>query len=48
MPTPKANDPDRGLRLKDDIIQKLKAHKASRQPRISMEQVAKKHGIKLN
>jgi ethanolamine ammonia-lyase small subunit len=40
-------DPDEGLELREEIIQRLKAHKKSRKPRIPMEQVAKKHGIEL-
>ena len=40
-------DPDEGLEIREEVIQKLKAHKESRKPRIPMEQVAKKHGIEL-
>jgi predicted house-cleaning noncanonical NTP pyrophosphatase (MazG superfamily) len=40
-------DPDEGLEIREEIIQRLKANKESRKPRISMEQVAKKHGIEL-
>jgi hypothetical protein len=47
MPTVKTNDPDKGLGLKDEIIQRLKAHKVSRKSRIPMEQVAKNHDIRL-
>jgi ethanolamine ammonia-lyase small subunit len=38
-------DPDEGLELREEVIQRLKAHKASKKPRIPMEQVAEKHGI---
>ena len=40
-------DPDEGLEIREEIIQRLKAHKESRKPRIPMEQVAKNHGIEL-
>jgi predicted house-cleaning noncanonical NTP pyrophosphatase (MazG superfamily) len=40
-------DPDEGLEIREEIIQKLKSHEASRKPRIPMEQVAKKYGIEL-
>lgn len=40
-------DPDEGLEIREEVIQKLKANKESRKPRIPMEQVAKKHGIEL-
>jgi len=40
-------DPDEGLEIREEIIQKLRAHKEFRKSRISMEQVAKKHGIEL-
>ena len=40
-------DPDEGLEIKEEVIQRLKAHKESRKPRIPMEQIAKKHGIEL-
>jgi predicted house-cleaning noncanonical NTP pyrophosphatase (MazG superfamily) len=40
-------DPDEGLELREEVIQKLKTHRESSQPRISMEQVAKKHGIEM-
>ena len=40
-------DPDEGLEIREEIIQRLKAYKESRKPRIPMEQVAKKHGIEL-
>ena len=40
-------DPDEGLEIREEIIQKLKAHKESRKPRIPMELVAEKSGIKL-
>jgi signal recognition particle GTPase len=41
------NDPDRGLELREEIIQKLKAQKLSHKKRIPMEQVAKEFGFKL-
>ncbi len=40
-------DPDEGLELREEIIQRLKAHRASAKPRITMEQVAKRHGLEL-
>ncbi len=40
-------DPDEGLEIRDEIVQRLKTHLASKQPRIPMEQIAKKHGIEL-
>lgn len=40
-------DPDEGLEIREEIIQKLKAQKESKIPRISMELVAKKYGIEL-
>ncbi len=40
-------DPDEGLELKEEVIQRLKAHEALKKPRIPMEQVAKKHGLKF-
>ncbi len=40
-------DPDEGLELKEEVIQKLKAQKESGKPRLTMEEVAKKHGIEL-
>ncbi len=38
-------DPDEGLELREEIIQRLKAHKAVRKARIPMEQVTRKHGV---
>ena len=40
-------DPDEGLELREEVIQRLKAHKAFKKPRIPMEQVAKRHGLEL-
>ena len=40
-------DPDEGLEIKEEIIQKLKAQKEAGKPRISMEEIARKHGIEL-
>jgi hypothetical protein len=41
-------DPDKGLELKEEIIQRLKANKANRKPGIPMEEVAKKYGLNLS
>ncbi len=40
-------DPDEGLELKEEVIQRLKAHKAFKKARIPMEQVARRHGLDL-
>lgn len=40
-------DPDEGLELKDEVIRRLKLHRASRRTRTPMEQVAKRHGLEL-
>ena len=40
-------DPDEGLELREEVVQRLKAHKASRKARIPMETVARKHGLEL-
>jgi hypothetical protein len=40
-------DPDEGLELKEEIIERLKANKADRTPRTSLEDVAKKYGVTL-
>jgi len=40
-------DPDEGLELRDEVIQRLKAHQASRKARIPMEEVAKRYGLEL-
>ena len=40
-------DPDEGLELRAEVIQKLKAHKVSRKARIPMEQVTKRYGLEL-
>jgi len=40
-------DPDEGLELKEEVVQKLKAQRESSKPRISMEDVAKTYGIEL-
>jgi hypothetical protein len=46
---PKKNiiDPDFGLEIREEVIQKLKAQKAANKPRISLEQVAKQLNIRL-
>ncbi len=38
-------DPDEGLEVREEIMQKLKAHKASKKKGIPIEQVAKELGI---
>ncbi len=40
-------DPDEGLELREEVIQRLKVHKVSRKARVPMEQVAKKYGLEL-
>ena len=40
-------DPDEGLELRAEVIQRLKAHKVSRKARIPMEQVTKRYGLEL-
>jgi hypothetical protein len=40
-------DPDEGLGIKEEVIRKLKAQRESNMPKISLEQVAKRHGIEL-
>ena len=40
-------DPDEGLGLREEMIQKLKAHRTARKARIPMEQVAQRHGLEL-
>ena len=40
-------DPDKGLHIREEVIQKLKAQKKARKPRISMEQLCKERGITL-
>jgi hypothetical protein len=40
-------DPDEGLEIKEAVIQKIKAQKAANKPKISLEEVAKQHGIDL-
>jgi hypothetical protein len=42
------NDPDFGLEIREEVIQKLKAQKEANKPRITLEQVAKQHNIRLN
>ena len=41
------NDYDFDLEIRDEVIQKLKAQKEANRPRISLEEVAKKHNITL-
>lgn len=40
-------DPDEGLELREEIIEKLKAQKVVRKKRIPMAQVAKEFGLNL-
>jgi hypothetical protein len=40
-------DPDEGLEIREDVVQKLRANVASKKPRIPIEQVAKKYDIEL-
>lgn len=40
-------DPDEGLELREEVIQRLGAHKAARKARIPMEEVARRHGLEL-
>jgi ethanolamine ammonia-lyase small subunit len=40
-------DPDEGLEIREDVVQKLRANAASKKPRIPNEKVAKKYGIEL-
>ncbi len=41
------NDPDEGLEVREEIIDKLKAQKSSGKKRIPMEQVAREFGLNL-
>jgi len=41
------SDPDEGLEVREEIIDKLKAQKSSRKKRIPMEQVAREFGLNL-
>ncbi|MFA5309971.1 MAG: hypothetical protein WC370_10905 [Dehalococcoidales bacterium] len=41
-------DPDEGLEIKENIVNILKDNRRTRKPRIPMEQILKKHNIKLN
>jgi len=38
-------DPDEGLEVREEIIEKLKAQRKSRKKRIPMEEVAKQYGL---
>ena len=40
-------DPDEGLEVREEVIQRLKAHKTSKKARIPMEEVAREFGIKF-
>ncbi len=40
-------DPDHGLELREEVIQRLKAQRKAKKPRIPMAEVAKKHGFEL-
>jgi predicted house-cleaning noncanonical NTP pyrophosphatase (MazG superfamily) len=40
-------DPDEGLEVRQEVINKIKAQKTANKPKISLEQVAKRHGIEL-
>jgi ethanolamine ammonia-lyase small subunit len=40
-------DPDEGLEIREEIIQKIKAQKVANKPRIPLEKIAKRHGIEL-
>ena len=40
-------DPDEGLELREEVIQRLKAHQTSRIARVPMDQVVKRHGLEL-
>jgi hypothetical protein len=41
-------DPDEGLEIRKEVIQRLIENKASGEPSVTMEEVAKKYGIELN
>ena len=40
-------DPDEGLEIREDVVQKLRANIASKKPRIPFEKIAKKYGLEL-
>lgn len=40
-------DPDEGLEVREEVIQRLKAQRKAKKPRIPMEEIAKKHGFAL-
>ena len=40
-------DPDEGLKVREEVIQRLKAQRKAQKPRIPMEHVAKKYGFKM-
>lgn len=40
-------DPDEGLEVREEVIQKLKVQRKAKKPRIPMEEVARKHGFAL-
>ena len=40
-------DPDGGLEVREEIIEKLKAQRKSRKKGIPMEEVAREYGVKL-
>jgi hypothetical protein len=43
----KNNDTDFGLEIRSEVIQKLKTQKKANKPKITLEQVAQQHNIKL-
>ncbi len=40
-------DPDEGLEVREEIIEKLNAQRTSRKKRIPMEEVAKEYGLEF-
>lgn len=40
-------DPDAGLEVREEVIQRLKAQRKEKKPRIPMEEIARKHGFEL-
>jgi predicted house-cleaning noncanonical NTP pyrophosphatase (MazG superfamily) len=40
-------DPDEGLEIKPEVIEKIKAQKAANKPKTTLEQIARRHGIEL-
>ena len=40
-------DPDEGLEVKEEIIEKLNAQRVSRKKRIPMAEIAKEYGVEL-